>query len=77
MYLEWDKYLPQAFLPQKGHRFLWYTNYSISEFASDRAGEEKFIASRNHILGLYFVLETFASFDNLGLLFIQLCFPVL
>lgn len=44
MYLEWAKYLPQAFLPQKGNRFLWYTNYSISEFASDRAGEEKFIA---------------------------------
>lgn len=72
LYLECDAYLPQAFLPPKGKYFLWYKNYSISKFTDDKAGEAKFITSKNHILGLYFELETLAYCDGLGLLFTHL-----
>lgn len=77
MYLECDAYLPQAFLAWKGKYFLWHENYSVSKFAGDKPGDAKFIAFRNHILGLYFELDTFAYCDDFRLLFTQLYFPVL
>lgn len=67
--LECDAYFPWAFLemPWKGQHSLWYKNYPISKFASDRTSEAKFFTSSSHISGWYFEFETsFLTMMTLG-----------